>query len=51
MPFRLSNTLTNFQRYINKILAKKLNNFIIDYLGGILIYCEDPGKLYVRIVY
>ena len=38
MPFRLSNALANFQDYINKILAKKLNIFGIVYLDDILIY-------------
>ncbi len=37
MPFGLSNTLASFQRYINKILAKKLDIFVIVYLDDILI--------------
>ena len=41
MYFRLSNTSANFQDYINKILAKKLNIFIIVYLNNIFIYIED----------
>ena len=41
MPFRLFNITTSFQNYINKILAKKLNIFIIVYLDDIFIYTED----------
>ena len=37
MPFRLSNALARFQKYINKILAEKLNVFVIVYLDDILI--------------
>ena len=36
MPFWLFNILKNFQGYINKILAKKLNIFVIIYLDNIL---------------
>ena len=50
MPFGLSNTLAIFQGYINKILAKKLNIFIIVYLDNILIYTEDPGQPHVKAV-
>ena len=41
--FGLSNTPASFQGYINKILAKKLNIFVIIYLDDILIYTKDPG--------
>ena len=37
MPFKLSNDLKSFQGYINKILAKKLDIFVIAYLDNILI--------------
>ena len=47
MPFCLSNALASFQGYINKILAKKLDIFVIVYLDDILIYIEDPGQLHV----
>ena len=40
MLFGLSNTPASFQGYINKILAKKLNVFIIVYLNNILIYIK-----------
>ena len=43
MPFGLSNALATFQGYVNKILDKKLNIFIIIYLNDILIYTKDPG--------
>ena len=44
MPFRLSYNLTSFQGYINKILAEKLDIFIIVYLDDIFIYIKDPGQ-------
>ena len=43
MPFGLSNTPATFQGYVNKILAKKLDIFIIIYLDDILIYTKDLG--------
>ena len=51
MPFGLSNTLTSFQGYINKILAKKLNIFVIVYLNNIFIYIKDPGQTHVNVVW
>ncbi len=50
MPFGLSNTLASFQGYINKILTKKLDIFVIVYLNNILIYTEDAGQPYVKAV-
>lgn len=47
MPFRLSNALASFQDYINKILAKKLNIFVVMYLDDIVIYTKDSGQLHV----
>ncbi len=41
MPFGLTNIPAMFQGYINKILAKKLNVFVIVYLDDILIYTES----------
>ena len=41
MPFGLLSAPPSFQGYINKILAKKLNIFIIVYLNNIFIYTED----------
>ena len=43
MSFGFSNTPAIFQRYVNKILAEKLDIFVIVYLDDILIYIEDPG--------
>ena len=43
MSFGLFNALISFQDYGNKILAEKLNIFIIVYLDNILIYIEDQS--------
>ena len=51
MPFSLSNAPTSFQGYMNKILAEKLNIFIIVYLDDILIYTKDPSQPYVETVH
>ena len=50
MPFGLSNAPASFQGYINKILAEKLNIFVIVYLDDILIYTEDQGQDHVEAV-
>ena len=50
MPFRLSNAPASFQDYINKILAEKLDIFVIVYLDDILIYTKDPGQGHVEAV-
>ena len=50
MPFGLSNAPASFQGYINKILAEKLNIFIIVYLDDILIYTKDLGQDHVEAV-
>ena len=50
MLFDLSNALATFQRYINKILAKKLDIFVIIYLDDILIYTNDPSYPHVKAV-
>ena len=50
MPFDLSNTLATFQRYVNKILAKKLDVFIIVYLDNILIFTEDLSQPHVAAI-
>ncbi len=39
-----------FQGYINKILAKKLDVFVIMYLNDILIYTESEGEEHVQVV-
>ena len=43
MPFGISNALASFQGYVNKILAEKLDVFVIVYLNDILIYTKDTG--------
>ena len=48
MSFRLPHALARFQDYINKILADKLDIFVIVYLDDILIYIEDPGQGHIE---
>ena len=50
MLFRLSNVAASFQGDINKILAKKLNVFVLVYLDDILIYTEDVSQAHVNAV-
>ena len=45
MPLGLSNALTNFQGYINKMLAKKLNVFVNNYQDNILIYINEANHV------
>ena len=51
MPFGLSNVPASFQGYINKILAKKLNIFVIVYYDDIFIYSKDPKQAHVAVVW
>ena len=51
MPFGFSNAPAIFQGYVNKILAEKLDVFVIVYLDDILIYTEDPGQAHVEAVW
>lgn len=51
MPFGLSNILASIQGYINKILAKKLDIFVIVYLDDILVYIKDPNQPYIEAVH
>ena len=51
MFFNFFNALIIFQRYINNILAKKLNIFIIIYLNNILIYTKNAEQFYVEAIY
>ena len=50
MLFGLSNAPDSFQGYINKILVKKLNVFVIVYLNNILIYTKDASQAHVNAV-
>ncbi len=50
MFFEFPNTLASFQGYINKILAEKLDIFVIVYFDNILIYIKDPSQLYIEAV-
>ena len=51
MPFGLTNAPAIFQSYINKILAEKLDVFVIVYLDNILIYTEDKSEGHVQAVH
>ena len=51
MLFGLTNVPVSFQGYINKILAKKLDIFVIVYLDDILIYTDDEGDGHVTAVW
>ena len=50
MPFGLTNASANFQKYINKIFAKKLNIFVIIYLDNIFIYTDDKKDSYITTI-
>ncbi len=43
MPFSFANAPTSFQGYINKILAEKLDIFVVMFLDDILIYIKNLG--------
>ena len=43
MSFGLFNAPATFEEYVNKILAGKLDIFVIVYLDDILINTKDPG--------
>ena len=51
MLFGLFNTPANFQGYINKIMAEKLNIFIIVYLNDISIYIKDLNQLHIDAIW
>ena len=50
MPLSLSNATASFLEYVNKILAEKLDGFIIIYLDDILTYTVDVGQGQVKAV-
>ena len=50
MLLGLSTTPATFQGYVNKILAEKLDIFVIVYLDDILIYTEDIGQAHIEAV-
>ena len=50
MSFGLINVSARFQEYINKILAEKIDIFVIVYLDNILIYTNDDNDGYVAVV-
>ncbi len=50
IPFGLTNIPVTFQGYINKILAKKIDFFVIVYLDNILIYTENKKEGHVKAV-
>ena len=51
MQFGPFNALASFQGYINKILIKKLNVFMIIDLEDILIYTKDAGQAHIDAVH
>ena len=50
MFFDLFNASIIFQKYINKILAKKLDIFVIIYLDNILIYIKNSKQPHIKII-
>lgn len=51
MPFGLSNVLASFLDYINKILSKMYNIFMIVYLDDFLIYISNTKPSHVKAVW
>ncbi len=50
IPFRLTNVPVTFQGYINKILAEKLDVFVIVYLDDIFIYTKSESEEHIQAV-
>ena len=51
ISFGLTNAPTSFQEFINKILTKKLNIFVIVNLDDILIYTDNDRDNHVTAVW
>ena len=51
MLFGLTNAPASFQRFINKIFAKKLNIFVIVYLDNIVICTDDDGDGHIAAIW
>ena len=51
MLFGLFNAFASFQGYVNKILAKKLDVFIIMYLNDMLIYTKNGCQIYMEAIW
>ena len=50
MSFGLSNTPVTFKKYVKKILAEKLDIFVIVYLDDIFIYTKNQGQPYIEAI-
>ena len=50
MSFGLFNTSASLQGYVNKILAEKLDVFVIVYTNNILIYTKNTSQGHVEAV-
>lgn len=50
MLFGFSNTLVSIQGYINKILVKKLDIFMIVYLDNIFVYTKNLNQPHMEAV-
>ena len=50
LPFRLTNKLAIYQRYINNVFFNYLNDFYIAYLNNIIVYFKNKLK-YKKYVY
>src|SRR6266516_1487032 len=50
LPFRLTNGLATYQRYINDVLFNYLNDFCTAYLNDIMIYSDNEleYEIYVK---
>ena len=51
MLYAFFNVSATFQGYVHKILAEKLDVFVIAYLDNILIYIKNQGQSYVEAIY